>query len=199
MSDVKAALIEGILELELDMFLRVPAEGPCECKENQDQFTVHRRAQFQAWSERTLASYLGDLEAAVRKGTNLMTIKYARMDDRIPRYSTHPAIPELTSIMLAWQRAFLQRHARIGERARPLEREDEEKAVRSFSRYLSAELETYSSGTLTSLLADARAKQHSGINMSEEIYRHLFRGLGYGSTEAAEQSLQPPDPQAPAH
>lgn len=199
MSDVKAALIEGILELELDMFLRVPAEGPCECKENQDQFTVHRRAQFQAWSERTLASYLGDLRAAVRKGINLMTIKYARMDDKIPPCNTSPAIPELASIMLRWQKEFLQRHARLGERARPLEREDEENAVRWFSRYLSAELETYSGETLTSLLDEVRAKQRSGINMSEEIYRHLFRELGYGSTEAAEQSLPPPDSRAPAH
>lgn len=194
MNPAKDALLEQILARELDMFLRVPTDGPCECKENQEQFAVQRRAQFQAWSERTLASYLADLEAAAAKGLNLMTLKYARMDGRIPPFNASPLIPELVEILLAWQREFLARHARLGQRARPLECEEGENAVRSFRRYLSAELETYSEATLTRLREEVRAKQEAGINMSEEIYAHLFRELGYGSIEAAEGSLPARDP-----
>lgn len=197
MNTAKDAVLEQVLARELDMFLRVPTDGPCECKENQEQFAVQRRAQFQAWSERTLASYLADLEAAEAQNLNLMTVKYARMDGRIPPFNASPRIPELVEILLSWQREFLARHARLGERARPLEREEGQNAARSFRRYLSAELATYSEATLTRLLEDVRAKQRAGINMSEEIYRYLVQELGYGSIDAAEASLQGRGPPAP--
>jgi hypothetical protein len=64
------------------------------------------------------------------------------------------------------------------------------------SLYLLAELETYSVQTLASLLEDVRGKQSAGVNMSEKVYQHLFRKLGYGSIRVAEQSLQNPDLQA---
>ncbi|MGA2547660.1 MAG: DUF4125 family protein [Rectinemataceae bacterium] len=194
MDDPKAALIDGILELEMEMFLAVPTEGSCECKENIDLFGVHRKAQFQAWSEPTLRSYLEDLGTARRKGINLMTLKYARMEDKIPRYNTNPAIAELVDIMLAWQVEFLERHGRLKERARPLEHDDTDNPVRSFPHYLGSELETYSTRTLACLLEDIHAKRAAGVNMSEEIYRNVFDGLGYDSVDTAERSIGPADP-----
>jgi hypothetical protein len=64
------------------------------------------------------------------------------------------------------------------------------------SRYLCAELETYSEQTLANLLEDARGKQSAGVDMSEEVHQHLFRELVYGPIRAAEQSPQTPDLQA---
>jgi hypothetical protein len=190
MIESKAGVIERILELEKDMFLRVPAEGPCECKENLALFGAHRNAQFLAWSEGTLRSYLDDLESADRRGINLMTVKYARMDDRIPPFGSGAEIPLLLEAMLGWQREFLQAHAGIKGKARPLEEEDAAGEVRSFARYLGAELETYSPKTRASLLEDLREKARAGINMSEEIYGYLFRELGYESIGAAERSAE---------
>ena len=94
----KEHLIEKILELELNMFLNVPSRYPASCQENPDAFRLYRRVQFSVWSQETLQSYLDDLSQAKEKGDNLMTLKYARMENLIPPLNENPIIDRIVQM-----------------------------------------------------------------------------------------------------
>ena len=86
------------------MFLSVPADGDFSCQQYPDSFRLHRKAQFSIWSDDTLESYLYDLQRAEKEEKNLMTIKYARMDDLIPRENSNPLIDRIAEIQYRWQK-----------------------------------------------------------------------------------------------
>lgn len=186
----KQELIDKILDKEHAMFLAVPADGEYSCREDEGSFRLHRGSQFITWSEETLASYLRDLSEAESSGTNLMTLKYARMDDLIPPVSVNSLVGEITNVQKRWQREMFGRYPNFMAGARPLEDEREHENDTSFERYLRSELETYSDETLASLKRDIDAKLKAGINMPEESYEYLVRRMGYGSLKDAEERLE---------
>lgn len=190
MSD-KWTLIERILDLEMNMFLNVRSEVPVSCQENPDAFRLHRRAQFSVWSEDTLSSYHDDLLDAERQGRNLMTLKYARMEDLIPSLSENPIIVAIVQMALEAQRGMLLRYPNILSRGRPLE--DDSSGSTSFSTYLRGELETYSERTLELLHRDIRQIGERGENWAIQTYTHLFRELGYVSLDEVEERLRKKD------
>jgi hypothetical protein len=181
----RAALIDGIVGLEQDMFVAVVAETPAPCQQNTDVFRIMRQSQFRAWPTDALESYHDDLTAAKGAGKNLMTLKYARMDDRIPVLNANPLIQEIVAITVEWQYRLLEKYPALIGRGRPVE-----EAFRgvSFKRYLAGELETYSDRTLARLGRHVKELHWRGGNMSEEVYGHMVAALGYGSLEAAEQA-----------
>jgi hypothetical protein len=186
MSD-KHNLIESILDLELNMFLNVRSEVPVSCQENPEAFRLHRRAQFSMWSEETLRSYHNDLLEAEQQGRNLMTLKYARMENLIPPLSENPIIDAIVQIALEAQRGMLLRYPTILSRGRPLE--DDGSGSTSFTTYLRGELETYSNKTLERLYEDIRRMVERGENWAIQTYTSLFRELGYASLDEAEERL----------
>src|SRR6056297_729835 len=95
MEKEKNSVLHKILDFEVDMFRRVPTGEEPSCRAHLENMKLHRRGQFSTWSEKTCESYLEDLREAERKGINLMTIKYARMDELIPVYSDNPLIPRI--------------------------------------------------------------------------------------------------------
>ncbi len=103
----KDHLIETILDLELNMFLTVPSRYPASCQKAPDAFRLHRGAQFSVWSEETLQSYLDDLLEAKEKGQNLMTLKYARMENLIPPLNVNPIIDMIVQMETEAQREML--------------------------------------------------------------------------------------------
>jgi len=182
----KKELIQGILEIELEMFLSVKAKGNPSCQQDPKSFKVHRGAQFQVWSERTLQSYLGDLEKARDEGVNLMTLKYARMEGIIPQRNANPLIDDIAGLQYAWQKEMFAKYPRMMAGARDLSSGDDTEHRTSFETYLKGELETYSDETLASLHADMLEKKKKGINMSEEVYQILVRQYGYNSIDEVE-------------
>jgi hypothetical protein len=148
----KENLIEKILQLELEMFLKVRSRYPVRCQENPDAFRFHRGAQFSVWSEETLRSYLDDLTKAKEQDHNLMTLKYARMENLIPDLKTNPVIDEIVQMEVGAQREMLSHYPNILSQGRPLE--DDSSGVTSFKTYLRGELETYSDRTLELLRRD---------------------------------------------
>jgi hypothetical protein len=179
---------EQILELELQMFLTVPADGDYSCRHHPESFRLHRKAQFSVWSPDTIASYLDDLKRAKERGINLMTIKYARMDDLIPRENMNPLIEEIAAIQYQWQQEMFASHPTFMSGARPLSVEEDSERSTSFETYIKGELETYSDNTLSLLFRDMTALVKRGINGSELVYEQLVRELGYASIEEAEQA-----------
>ncbi|MFY9398109.1 MAG: DUF4125 family protein [Desulfomonilia bacterium] len=82
--DARQDLIQLIIELELAMFRKVNARGNAPCQEMPETFRAMRWMAHSVLSEGTLSSYLDDLKTAAEAGRNLMTEKYARMDNFIP-------------------------------------------------------------------------------------------------------------------
>ncbi|MBN1364559.1 MAG: DUF4125 family protein [Syntrophaceae bacterium] len=180
-------IIKKVLALELKMFLSVPSIGQSSCQNYPESFKLHRKAQFSCWSRETLESYLRDLEKANGKGINLMTHKYARMDDLIPPLNSNPLIDAIVGYQCAWQRAMVKKYPGIMSGGRPLSSAEDSAFLTSFETYLRGELETYSDATLELLNKDILSKKAQGINMAEELYLYLVKEKGYDSLDEAEQ------------
>ena len=184
----KELLIEAILEIELRMFLTVNPVRTSACQEDPEGFRLHRRAQFLPWPEETLYSYLEDLRAADGRGENLMRRKYARMQG--PPAESGPELEEIVQLEMAWQRAMFRDYPAVMSGARPLTDDRTREEMTSFETYTRGELATYSPRTLGLLRRDLLAMRARGESLSEKIYGHLVRALGYASLEDAEKKLK---------
>jgi len=180
-------LIHQIVESELGMFLAVPADGEYSCRQQPDSFRLHRRVQFSIWSDDTLLSYLQDLHMADREKRNLMTLKYARMDDLIPRENFNPLIDAISDIQYQWQMEMFRAYPNVMAGARPLSEADDTAMKTSFETYLKGELETYSDNTLSLLHRDLRKLVEKGMNGSKMVYDCLVREIGYTSLDEVEE------------
>jgi hypothetical protein len=192
--NVRDKLIDEILDREQKMFLSVRARTPAPCQSDPRGFRLHRSSQFSVWSEASLRSYLNDLKRAGEDGRNLMTLKYARMEDLIPSLHTDPEaqqrIDRMVAVQLKWQRELASRYPGLMGRGRPLEDTEPGRGATSFSVYLRGELETYSAETLALLHGEVTEAETEGSNLTEGIYLHLVRNLGYGSLEDAESRIR---------
>lgn len=190
----RGELIREILEKELRMFLSVRAQEPVSCQQDPEGFRVNRAAQFSAWSQETLSSYREDLEMAEKEGRNLMTLKYARMENLIPKLHddilVDNLIDQIVSIQVAWQREMMARYPYLMKRGRPLEQGEEALQTTSFVNYLRGELETYSAETLAHLYRDVTENQANERNMTQTIYENLVKSHGYASIEEAERAAE---------
>ena len=183
-------LIGMILELELQMFLTVPVLRRSSCQDDPSGFFLHRRVQFSVWGEEALHSYLNDLQTAQAQGFNLMTYKYARMDDLIPPRREHHLIDRIVALQTDWQRKVLVKYPALTSTGRPLEGTADPAQSTSFVKYLRAELESYSDRTIRLLYKETLDKAEEGINLSEQVYEALARLQGYASLADAELKLR---------
>ena len=77
---MKNELINQIIATEWEMFQKTQnVGGRAWCQDDKVQFDANRRAQFEIWDEKTLQSYLHDLQEAESAGQNPVTLKYAYM------------------------------------------------------------------------------------------------------------------------
>jgi hypothetical protein len=188
--DSRKEIIEQILAIELEMFLTVPTTQKYSCQEHPEGFRLHRRAQFGAWSQATLESYLNDLQQAGENNQNLLTVKYARMENRLPRSNFSPLVKTIGDMIMEGQKRFIDSHPWLLQRGRPLNEQDSQPGLTSFETYLRGELETYSEKTLELLYQDILALQNDGSSFSERVYRCLAEEMGFESLEKLENRLR---------
>ncbi len=190
----KEELIQEILEMELGMFLSVSAQEPVSCQQDPEGFRMTRAAQFSVWSEQTLTSYREDLKKAVEEGRNLMTLKYARMDNLIPKLHDdillENLIDQIVAIQVRWQKEMMAKYPYLMKRGRPLDEGEEGLQTTSFLNYLRGELETYSADTLAHLYRDVTESQTNAQNMTQAIYENMVKSHGYASIEEAEAAAE---------
>jgi hypothetical protein len=179
-------LIDRILDIEQDMFVRVNEGNPAACQRDTEGFRLHREAQFSVWSQEALASYLDDLRRAADAGENLMTYKYARMEGLVERKHDSPHIDDIVDMQTRWQSEMFRRYPILMSNARPIEDGGRGFDTVSFQTYLRGELESYSEKTLGLLHRDMKNMERAGRNMSETVYDYLVRRLGYSSIQEAE-------------
>ncbi len=185
----RQSLTDRIMTLELAMFQSVPTSQPYRCQEDPESFKVHRRAQFAGWSVPTLESYYYDLQTAKDAGRNLLTVKYARMDNLVPCDNFSPRIETIVELAIAGQQQFIATYPCLMQGGRSLSTSTDDHDMTSFETYLRCELETYSETTLGLLLADMRMLQQAGSSLSEAVYRCLAQQWGFDSLEVLEASL----------
>jgi len=165
-----ADLIDNILDIEQEMFLSVKTkkEPFClvACRENPVPFRGVRRAAFETWDELTLGSYLKDLKEAKEKGLNLMSLKYARMNNQIPCLNDNPIIESILIIHSDWNFEFFNKYPDIGNNSQ------------ESIKYLRGELETYSDRTISKYYDNLIRAKSEGRNLVEETYRNMFKLIG---------------------
>lgn len=192
---MKETLIEEILAYEWQMFITVNDRndhdpltvGRPSCRDFPEEFKVHRMSQFIAWSETSLDSYLHDLQDAQKAGRNLMTYKYARMENLIPCANQSTLIAKISAHQLVWQKEFIEKYPKMMSGGRALDGDRKGIDWASFETYLTAELETYSENTLESLYRDVCAYKERGASMSDAVYDYLVAQKGYQSPDEAER------------
>lgn len=175
MEETKETIIDKIIEKELAMFTAVNAREGQECQERPNTFKIMRWMSHSALSSDTLRSYLKDLEEAQENGRNLVTEKYARMENLIPPLQYNNRIFEIAEVEWEWIKD-------LSERFPHTVKGDQE----SFRTYILCELETFSEETLEFYWKDVRAAKLTGGNLAEARYRNLFKRLGHGTLEEVE-------------
>lgn len=181
----KGELIKEILRIELEMFKEVRADGPNPFQENPGGLLLARGAAFVNWSEETLMNYLQDLQQAQQDERNLMTEKFARMDDLIPCLNENPLIDQIVEIEAAWETKVRERYPHIfgWDSKEDLDREVE---IADFENYLRCELETYSNDTLSSYFKNLHTALGKLENLAEKTFACVFRKQGFASLEEAD-------------
>ena len=170
-------LVREIISIELRMFLTVQTSGPTTCQEQPETFKLMRRAGFHVLSIETLESYLQDLEEALDENRNLVTLKYARIDELIPCLNDNPIIGKIVEIEERWFKELEKKYPSTFRN----------RADFAAGTYLRSELETYSNRTLELYLKDLTKALYEGINLTTERYTYLFKQLGYNSIDDMEQ------------
>jgi hypothetical protein len=173
-------LLDNIIKFELDMFEQVRTSEPSLCKDRPETFRVMRGMSHSVLSNRTLQSYLRDLQKAKAEGRNLLTEKYARMDNRIPPLKSNRLIDDIVKLESRWMRQLSQKYPRSFR-----------SGSGSFELYLSSELETYSDETLKLYFGDVSRAEKEGRNLAEERYTKLSQQIGYSSINDMERKRGP--------
>ena len=74
--------VNELVMLEWQAFDKVENEGGrASCQDDWDTFSIMRRSQYETWTDQMLESYNDDFYTANEQGWNLITEKYARMEE----------------------------------------------------------------------------------------------------------------------
>ena len=172
-------LLEGIIEIEYDMFQRVKTSEPSLCKDRPEAFRIMREMTHSVLSVQTLESYLADLQKAKADDRNLLKEKYARMDNIIPSLKSNPLIERIVKIEVFWMKGLSEKYPMSFKAG-----------LDAFGIYLSCELETYSDRTLDLYFWDISMAEKERRNLAEERYTFLFQKLGYRSISEVEKKAR---------
>ena len=169
-------LLKEIVDIELRMFLAVESSIPSACQEQPETFKLMRSASFHVLSNETLESYLQDLNEAMEDDRNLMSLKYARIDDLVPCLNTNPVIDKIVEVEARWLEELAKRYPLVFKGQFDY----------AAGSYLRSELETYSDRTLDLYFKDVSRALGKGKNLTEKRYTFIFQNAGYDSIDDVE-------------
>lgn len=175
--------------------------GRAECQENETEFRIMRKAQFQGWNEEMLASYQRDLIIAERTGHNLLAEKYGYMmkwthpeeyeqiRDMLPLVSEEKQqlVDEIVSIEIRQTEQFRAMYPNLGRRGRPLRAADDVYGT-SVETYARGELMTYSVETLRQYWLHRYKMDRNQTLIPLIVMEATVRASGYRSLDDAEQA-----------
>ena len=180
-------LIDRILDIELQMFQAVKSASHASCQNAPDSFRKIRGSIFEMWTQEILESYLDDLKDARKSGRNLLTEKYARMDNLIPLLNANPLIKEIVNIEAGWQKELKEKYPSIY--ALSCRGTNPVQNGSNFSVYLKSELETYSNRTIELYYLHVKKAFENKENIAANALDRLVQKGGYRDIEHAENCL----------
>jgi hypothetical protein len=184
----KGFLIKSILNMELEMFLKVNGETNASCQDQPDSFKKIRGSIYELWSDDMLESYFKDLVMAKRNNRNLVFEKYARMDNKIPQLNDSPLIGKIVNIEQKWQEELKLKYPAIyNHTCRDMNLAADGS---NFKVYLASELETYSDNTLEKYWVHVKKALDNGENHSVDMLVQLAKESGIESLETLEKLIQ---------
>lgn len=184
---MRLAALNHVLDLEWAMFSMVRSSRPVNCQRSPGTFRSVRASLFATWTYPMLSSYRRDLVAAGEQGRNLLTEKYARMDNLITPLSLNPLIEIIVDIEVEWQRELKDRYPTLSRYC--CRRTDLAEDGSNFAVYLHCELETYGDATLDLYYDNIKTALAEKRNLAIESLRYLVQTVGYGSLDQAEKTL----------
>lgn len=169
------------------MFVHVKSAQHAPCQSAPDNFKMIRSSLFETWTGEMLSSYLDDLREAQTYSRNLLTEKYARMDNLIPPLTNNPLIGKIVAIESEWQSELNRRFPALYRRCcRSMDQTGDGK---NFSIYLGCELETYGDRTLQLYFENLTNAKDQNRNLAIESLQRLVCKNGYRDLAHAEQEL----------
>lgn len=180
MGETKEALIQAIVDLDLEMVSQIHTADPIDPK-TFPAFKKMRWMTYSVLSEETLRAWLADLQAAKADGRNTMTEKYGRIDGQIPMFGDNPEIEEIAAQETIWQDEVAAKYPKT------VQGHESNKSL--FKRYMMCELESWSPEAIHSYWDDVQTAVTEGRNLAEERYDNLYRSLGKGSLKELNDSL----------
>ena len=203
MSEVdKLTLINTIIDIEYAMFDKVESlGGRADCQDDKHSFYIMRCSQHNAFSKKTLESYLSDLNKALSEGRNLVRDKYAYMmeyTDRLyydevlkgnlPECSKEKLtlIGEILNLLEEDYDKFALEFPYVTSRMR---KNESKESMATISVYSFGELKTYSYETLLLYKKDVlEAKKDMSIVKRIQTQTAVF--YGYKNLEETETALR---------
>lgn len=196
--------VNEIVMLEWQAFDKVINEGGrAECQDDWETFSIMRQSQYETWTDDMLDSFIDDFYSANEQGWNLITEKYARMEestapeeyakikDSLPPLSNakKAIIDQIADIQVGWMEEFAEKYPKAAGQARSIHSSEDTAVNTSYETYLRGELATYSDRTLALYGQFIVKLAGTGKNLAYMIMENTARAYGYDGLDALESSL----------
>lgn len=196
--------VNEIVMLEWQAFDKVENEGGrASCQDDWPTFSIMRQSQYETWTDEMLDSYIDDFYSANEQGWNLITEKYARMEestapeeyakikDALPPVSdTKKAIvDQIADIQVGWMEEFAAKYPKAAGNARKIHSSEDTPIDTSYETYLRGEIMTYSDRTLALYGQFIVKLAGMGKNLAFMIMDNTARAYGYDGLDALEAGL----------
>ena len=202
--EVKDKLIDKIVSLEWKAFDKVENQGGrASCQDDWQTFSIMRKSQYMLWDEEMLTSFIADFEAADRRGWNLITEKYGRMEestapdeyekikDSMPEISEEKKkiIEAIVDIQTGMMEEFAKEYPKAAGEARCIHTYEDTSYDTSYETYLRGEISTYSDLTLSLYGRFVARMAQEGRNIAKETITNSALLYGYASLDEMESKL----------
>ncbi|MCR5000673.1 MAG: DUF4125 family protein [Lachnospiraceae bacterium] len=196
--------VNELIMLEWQAFDKVENEGGrASCQDDWETFSIMRWAQYETWTDEMLESYIDDFYTANEQGWNLVTEKYARMEestcpeeyarikDSLPPVSDKKLaiVEQIAGIQVDWMEEFARNYPKAAANARSIRSNTDTAANTSYETYLKGELLTYSDRTLALYGQFIVKLAGNGKNLAAMIMENTAGAYGYESLEDMELKL----------
>ncbi|MBE5882175.1 MAG: DUF4125 family protein [Lachnospiraceae bacterium] len=201
---MKPQLVDEIVKMEWEAFDQVKNEGGrAGCQDDWTTFEIMRKSQYLTWNAEMLLQYREDFGAAVAKGWNPITEKYARMmESTAPEKfgelcASLPVISEekkeimegIIAIQVTWMEAFAQKYPKVAGNARSIHTSEDTAYNTSYETYLRGEMGTYSDKMLLLYGAFIAGLAKEDKNLAYLTMENTVHMYGYADIETAEEKM----------
>ena len=169
---MRERLEKEIIDIETEMFRGLNIGEPMP-EDRIKPFRMMRWMTYSVLAEETLESWLSDLKEAQQERRNVLTEKYARIENLIPQIKNNPVIFSIVDAEVQWMEELHRRYPHMIKR--------EQANADLFKKYAMCELETWSDRSIALYYRDVCAARMAGKNLPEERYNNMYRRPGQGT------------------